>query len=214
MALHDNLLLVEGREDLRIVPHVIERAGIPWGPKGAEVVRVHPVEGYENLASQFRAQLKGAGLRRVGVLVDANSNPAARWQSLVDTMRVECELPESPPVGGFVVPRTLSGKRLGVWMLPDNTTRGMMETFLLALRPSVNPPLHEHVEQATDAARHHHGARYREVHRDKALIHTWLAWQDPPGMQLHDAVKAALLDSTLPYAEPFVAWFKALYEIG
>ena len=57
------------------------------------------------------------------------------------------------------------------------------------------------------------GAPFLPNHRDKALIHTWLAWQDEPGRQLHDAVKHAMLDPTLPYAAPFLAWFKELYEL-
>jgi hypothetical protein len=213
MGLRDNLLIVEGKDDLRVVPELVERAGVPWGPSKAEIVRIHEIDGYANLAVQFRAQLKNAGLLRVGIIVDANSDPAARWQSISATLSPECALPAAPPPAGFVAPRTASNKRLGVWMMPDNATRGMMETFLLALRPASNSPLLAHVAAAVDTARQSHGAPFSAVHRDKAIIHTWLAWQDPPGRQMHDAVKQAMLDATLPYAEPFIAWFKQLYEL-
>lgn len=96
--------------------------------------------------------------------------------------------------------------------MPDNATRGMMETFLLALRVDEQAALRKHAESAVDLASAH-GAAFTPLQRDKALIHTWLAWCDPPGRQLHDAVKQAMLDPTRPYAEPFLAWFKALYEI-
>jgi hypothetical protein len=213
MGLRDNLLLVEGKDDMRVVPEVVERAGVPWGPRGSEIVRIHEIDGFPNLAVQFTSQLKNAGLLRVGIIVDANADPAARWRSLSSTLSPECALPEAPPRAGFVAPRTRTNKRLGVWMMPDNAARGMMETFLLALRPAANAPLLAHVEQATDAARRSHGAPFPEAHRDKALIHTWLAWQEPPGRQMHDAVKQVMLDATLPYAGPFVAWFKELYEL-
>jgi hypothetical protein len=213
MGLRDNLLLVEGKDDLRTVPELVEKGGVLWGPPKAEIVRIHETDGYENMAAQFGSQLKNAGLLRIGVLVDANTDPAARWRSLCAMVATECLLPPAPPAGGVVVPRTASGKRLGVWMMPDNASRGMMETFLLALRSADNAPLLAHAETTVDAAWQSHNAPFLEVHRDKALIHTWLAWQNPPGRQLHDAVKQKMLDPALPYAAPFIAWFKSLYEI-
>lgn len=212
MGRRDNLLIVEGKDDLRVVPELVEHAGVSWGPRGDEIVRIHEIDGYANLAAQLRAQLKNAGMVRVGIIVDANSDPAARWQSLSATLAPECALPAAAPPTGFIAPQTSSKKRLGVWMMPDNAARGMMETFLLALRPAANAPLLAHVEGAADTARLH-GAPFSAAHRDKALIHTWLAWQEPPGRQLHDAVKQAMLDASLPYAGPFVAWFKQLYEL-
>lgn len=213
MGLRDNLLLVEGKDDLRTIPELVEKAGVPWGGRGAEIVRIHETDGYEKMAAQFSSQLKNAGLLRIGVLVDANTDPVARWQSLCAMVAAEHTLPPAPPAGGVVVPRTASGKRLGVWMMPDNASRGMMETFLLALRPAENAPLLAHADSAVDVARRSHGAPFSEYHRDKAIIHTWLAWQDPPGRQLHDAVKQKMLDPALPYAASFLAWFKSLYEL-
>lgn len=212
MGRRDNLLLVEGKDDQRVVPELVERGGVPWGPRGDEIVRIHEIDGYPNLAGQFPSQLKNAGLLRVGVLVDANADPMARWRSLAATVAPECALPSTPPAAGYIAPQTRSGKRLGIWMMPDNASRGMMETFLLALRVDDNVALREHAEGAVDTARSL-GATYASLHRDKALIHTWLAWRDPPGRQLHDAVKQAMLDPSLPYAAPFIAWFKDLYEI-
>ena len=214
MRSRDNLLIVEGKDDLRIVPELVERAGVSWGPRGAEVVRIYEIDGYTNLAAQFRSQLKNAGLLRLGIIVDADLDPMGRWRSIRDTLASEAVLPTAPPSLGFITNDTVSKKRLGVWMMPDNATRGMMETFLLALRPESNPGLLAHVESSVDFAQSDHAATFLSAHRDKALIHTWLAWQDPPGRQMHDAVKQAMFDATLPYAAPFIAWFKDLYELS
>jgi len=46
--------------------------------------------------------------------------------------------------------------------------------------------------------------------RDNLLL---VEGKDDPGRQLHDAIKQAMLDASHPYAAPFVAWFKALYEL-
>ena len=58
MSLRDNLLLVEGKDDQRIVPELVESAGIPWGPLGDEIVRIHETDGYEKLAANSNLSSK------------------------------------------------------------------------------------------------------------------------------------------------------------
>jgi hypothetical protein len=57
------------------------------------------------------------------------------------------------------------------------------------------------------------GAPYTDPHRDKANIHTYLAWRDPPGMQLHVSVLAQALDARRPLADRFAKWFIGLYQL-
>ncbi|EQD64650.1 hypothetical protein B1A_08755 [mine drainage metagenome] len=42
------------------------------------------------------------------------------------------ELPDSLPKAGLILDNQQE-KRLGVWIMPDNNSRGMMETFLSTL---------------------------------------------------------------------------------
>lgn len=104
------------------------------------------------------------------------------------------------------------GRRFGAWLMPDNQAVGMMETFLKHLRPGLNGDLHEHTRNAMRTARGL-GAPWKELHADKAEIHTWLAWQDPPGQQLHGALMRSMLDATSENARPFIAWFRNLYGL-
>ena len=57
------------------------------------------------------------------------------------------------------------------------------------------------------------GAPFKTTHRSKAEIHTWLAWQDEPGKQLHEAVHHRVLDPNMPESQQFVRWFRELFEI-
>ncbi len=211
MGRADNLLLVEGDTDKRVVPELIEKLGVPWGSPGQEIVKIQSLGGYGELAAQFSTQLKGAGLKRLGILVDADEDPQARWRSLSAIINDHCPLPPAPQPGGFVG-TTTQGIRLGLWMMPDNSQKGMLETFLLAFQPQTSGPLWAHTQAAADTALAL-GATFLTNHRDKALIHTWLAWQNTPGRQLHQALKENLLDPRCPYAQPFLAWFKALYQL-
>ena len=89
-----------------------------------------------------------------------------------------------------------------------------METFLSFLVP--NEPeataLWQHAEAAFAEAKRRN-CPCRSTHDAKAKIHTWLAWQDPPGERLGLAVARKTLDPDAPYAAPFVAWFKRLYDL-
>ena len=54
---------------------------------------------------------------------------------------------------------------------------------------------------------------YTSVHRPKALIHTWLAWQETPGMPMGQAITARVLSHESPIAIAFVAWLQHLFEL-
>lgn len=47
------------------------------------------------------------------------------------------------------------GLRLGIWIMPDNQSPGMMETFLAYLRPETNGPLLAYVHEAWSTAKTH-----------------------------------------------------------
>ena len=111
-----------------------------------------------------------------------------------------------------VIATNPDGLKLGVWIMPDNESCGMMETFLKFLVPKSDDPILSFATKARDEAKSL-GAPFKPAHADKAVIHTWLAWQDPPGRQLHDAIVQKILDPKSPHAAPFVAWFRSLYGV-
>jgi hypothetical protein len=111
-----------------------------------------------------------------------------------------------------VIEKNEQGKRLGIWIMPDNVERGMMETFMTFLVPEQQQDVWQLAQSSSHQARGL-GAQFREVHRDKATIFTWLAWQDPPGQSLGTALVQRALDPHAPYAGRFVAWFRQLYGL-
>ncbi|MBP0029629.1 DUF3226 domain-containing protein [Roseofilum sp. Guam] len=120
-------------------------------------------------------------------------------------------IPEQLPTSGLIHV-TPDGIQFGVWIMPDNQTQGMLETFLKYLVRDESQRLWEYAKEVAQEAKQK-GATFKSSHGDKANIYTWLAWQDPPGRQLHDAVKQKILDPNHPKAQDFVKWFKTLYEL-
>lgn len=206
------VLLVEGKDELRVLPELLELAGIPW-PRGAEPVRIEEQDGISNILAPgfIETTLKASGVRAVGVVVDANGDPLSRWEQIRERLAASYPaLPSDLSPDGIV--HVMAEKpRIGVWMMPDNVRAGMLETLLLALRVG-DPALRGHARDATQQARML-GAPFRDTHREKAELHAWLAWQDPPGRQLHDAVRARALLPMPPITDAFVAWFRQLFEL-
>lgn len=212
-----NKLLVEGDEDKRVIPELVETAtGLPWGARPQPtLVDIKAADGIERMLAHdyIETELKTAGLHALGLILDADDKPAARWQALRARCLSFCpDFPAEPPPAGLVT-RLSSQIRFGAWIMPDNQQHGMLETFLAALRPAdTQPALWQHVISAVDGSRQH-GALWLAAHRDKALCHSFLALQDPPGRQLHQALKERVLDAKSPAAQPFIAWFCRLYEL-
>ena len=210
-----NRLLVEGDEDQRVIPQLMEANGIRWGETPAEwVVEIKECNGFESMVKQglIETELKASGLRVLGIIADANEQAEQRWESLRNRCLASYpDLPDELPTTGLDAVNE-TGLKLGVWLMPDNRSHGMMETFLTYLVPDASNPVLKHAEAACAEARSL-GATYKDVHSDKAKIHTWLAWQDPPGRQLHNAVQERILDARSPHSAAFVKWFRSLFQV-
>lgn len=204
-------LLVEGKDDLHCVVELM-RPHIGW-PKNAEPVKIEDCHGRELLNDlTIPLWLKSTDAEILGILVDANGNCQARWQRIRQLCAPHAEsLPQKIPPDGLVV-STKRGTRLGVWIMPDNEQPGMLETFLQLLVPEEQQPLWKYAEEATVQSKER-GATYNNVHIDKAKIHTWLAWLEPPGKPFGTAFVERLLNSGAPAAIPFVEWFRKLFQL-
>jgi 5S rRNA maturation endonuclease (ribonuclease M5) len=200
-------LLVEGEDDLRALAWLLEQAGIPWNPPP---VSIRPYDGIEDLLkpSTIEVQFKESGTQAVGVLVDADRAPE-RIRRLLEKRFPG--LPETLPPEGLV--HVEAGEpRVGVWIMPDNVAPGMLESMLLRIRHGASDDLKSHVRSSMQQACSL-GAPLRPAHHDKGELHTWLAWQEPPGLQIHMAVKAKLLRPGDEVVAPFVQWFRRLFEL-
>lgn len=212
MSTKTRLLLVEGDDDKRVIPELIEKNGVVWTQDDPLIPHVHSCGGYPKLLNQIKPRLKESSLSQLGVIIDADDNPLGRWESIRNRCQASIpNLPNELPEDGLICEVTKDLK-FGVWLMPDNFQRGMLETFLAYMIPDDSEPLWQFAQLSVQEAIKR-GAKLTEVQYEKANIYTWLAWQDPPGRQLHQAVKETVLDPTHPRAQKFVTWFRALYEL-
>ncbi len=212
--IHSKKLLVEGKQDVRVIPELIEANGVPWGTRKSPVVYIHDYDGYQNLVDPdvISTELQASGLSMLGIMIDADENPSKRWQSIRNAcLKSIPDIPENLPEEGLIH-ITSNGIKFGIWIMPDNKMRGMLETFLTYMIPTGNQELWQFAQEVAQEAKNK-GAVFTEPHIDKANIYTWLAWQNPPGRQLHQAIMERILNPKDRNAQKFVTWFKDLYDL-
>jgi hypothetical protein len=201
------ILLVEGNDDEHVMKHICGNRGIP------QLDEVKPLCGAERLLEDLPVRLKLSSADDiVGVVIDADTDLAARWQAIRDRLSQSGykNVPVDPDPNGTILepPAELPRPRVGVWIMPNNKTTGILEDFLNFLVPQPDA-LFNHVNASVDAIS---DQRFTQNDKPKAVIHTWLAWQSEPGLPYGTAITARFLDPNLPEADVLVSWLRRLFE--
>jgi hypothetical protein len=201
---------VEGRDDLHSTTNLLERHGYNWN-NNALAPFVYDSGGIDPLFEALPLALKSCV--RVGVVIDADLNLTRRWAQAEAILKANgIAPPPSPSQQGLVM--SVAGparlERLGLWIMPNNQSAGVLEDFLQRLVPA-GDKCWQHADASTKEARVL-GAPLKENDHAKGAIYTWLAWQDPPGQPFGTALNARILGHDSPEALEFVAWFKRLFE--
>ena len=158
-------------------------------------------QGIETLLASLTDKLKDENLCTLGIVVDADENVAARWQAVTNRLRKigYDKIPAIPVTEGWVDQQSELPK-VGVWLMPNNQIPGMLEDFVACLIPE-GDILKEKAEAILREIEEENLNGYSLVHRPKALIHTWLAWQESPGMPMGQAITARVLSYNSSIAE-------------
>ncbi len=209
-----NLLLVEGKDEQFTLPFFMDEYTV-WGDDKKDwVVEIKELDGIEKLLKPglIEAESKTPGLKAFGVILDANDSFDSRWSRVRERCRKRAaDFPNDLTSGG-VIHVNADGLRIGVWIMPDNRSRGMLETFLSLLLIPERVPLWDYARESCDCASGIVGC-YTPAHRDKAHIHTYLALVEPPGLSLPHSILKRAFDARLPLAERFARWFMDLYQL-
>jgi hypothetical protein len=201
-------LLVEGKDDLHTVIHLLRRHDLDYDNPPPGLPYIHATDGYSPLLDALSVAAKS--YKRLGVVIDADLDPKSRWNEVRHRLKtVGIELPEASSAGGSVSAGFASGWRVGVWLMPDNSQAGTLETFLIRLVPPGDACWPHAGASAKEAKRL--GAPYPDKHFPKAHIHTWLSWQEEPGQPFGTAITSASFRTDTADAIAFVGWFKRLF---
>lgn len=209
---YKRLLLVEGYNDQYVLRGLLRQNAIPCAiPRrdkeadafDTDVIVIDQAGSVERLFERLEVTLDDGDLMQLGVVVDADTNVAARWEALcgIFTRFGGVDLPKTPTPAGtlIVLQQPYRVLPVGVWIMPDNQVPGILENFVSFLIPDAELPLWQKAQECVDSIlpeqRH-----FSEVDVPKAQVHTWLAWQKEPGQPLGIAMTARYLDANAPNA--------------
>ena len=205
---HPRVLLVEGPDDKHVVIHLRERSGL------AQNFEIVEKEGINTLLDSIEVEVDIPGRTVLGIVLDADDNPSARWQALTDRLdRLRQEdhfdlpkLPDQPEPSGTILEGRL---RIGIWLMPDNRSTGELEDFVGSMIPSGDPvwPLSEaYIEGIPPADR-----KFAPGKIQRAKVHAWLATREEP-RRMGLAIKASDLVTDAANTAAFVNWLRTLFQ--
>ena len=146
------------------------------------------------------------------MILDADTTAGGvekRWSDITSKLvRHHYDLPFAPSESGTVLPAIPHKPRIGVWLMPNNRDVGSLEDFLLTM---VDEPSKTAAANCLESARQAGIAGFKEAHRSKALVHTYLAWQNPPGLPLGLSISSHALKSDSNLCHAFVGWLNNLF---
>ena len=122
------ILLVEGQNDRHVVGHICARLQL------ALSFSIVDKDGIDNLQSSIFTEINDSDRQTVGILVDANDDFTARWDAVANRLSQEgIDPPASPDSAGTIIE---SKPRVGIWLMPDNTSPGELEDFVVQMIPA------------------------------------------------------------------------------
>jgi hypothetical protein len=198
------VLLVEGKDDCHVILALAQHYQL------LENFGIFECEGDEKVLKRLNALIPKSDPGRpqaIGVVLDATEGRWGQFSAKIAHHRYE--IPALPDPDGTIIEGDDTKPRIGVWIMPDNSNEGMLEDFLLLGVPADGV---EAAAEAVDLAKGKQVTTFKDVHYSKAVIHTYLAWQDEPGRPLGLSVTSKMLSPETPEAKRFAAWLRKLFS--
>ena len=197
----DRVLLVEGQDDEHVVRHLSDRH------EEMPEFCVLDKEGINNLLQDIGLEILVSGRKAVGILVDANDDLNARWSAVSGRLREEgIEMSGSPKAGGTIQE---GSPRVGIWLMPYNTSSGELEDFVSKMIPDDDPvwPVSQsYIDGIPVAHRKFIGKKIQ-----RAKVHAWLATREDP-RPMGAAVGAGDLQVDGQLSTTFADWLPKLFN--
>ena len=201
----NKVLLVEGDTDCHVVMALCQAHNVP------EIFGIYQCGSDDGVLKRLNGLITRPDPPQViGVMLDAD-NPSldGRWKAISKKLQnYSYELPSTPDANGTIVKSNDEEPKLGFWLMPNNQVSGMLEDFCAEL---ADPNSLAFARECVTQAQSRNLTTFKEVHRSKAEIHTYLAWHDEPDNPLGRAITKQALRPNTDLAIKFTNWLTRLF---
>jgi len=206
------ILMVEGIDDQKVIEKLLTRRKLNFADFG-----IHNCEGIDKLLNLLPTIIHAGSYEVIGIIVDADEDVKDRWESIRNILLkagYETISADSQTKGIILKDENEELPEIGVWIMPDNRFKGAIEdfiSFLIRDDDEIYPVAKTKVEKLISQRIN----RFSIRQKSKAIIHTWLAWQERPGKQLGSAITYKVAQSYLlddSKTNTFINWLKRLFK--
>ena len=210
-------LYVEGQNDCRVICALVNELGTDLNEKHGPVI-VEPKGSCLELLNTVNVTFKSAQSfgNPVGYVFDWDRPEDNRRFQLQERFKaLGCELTDSDFTEGGII-KEVDGITVGVWLMPNAAAlAGKLENFLREMIPASDPIFPKSKAYVDDVESSvSPDSRFRDIDREKADLHSWLAVQRNPGESYALAITSQLFSVDSPGARSFYSWFCRLYGLG
>lgn len=226
------ILLVEGESDQKFFATLLKSIALPVSvqPETPKSVSDNIFRnGINPLLTRFEKEvgrlLLGSSVQQLAIVIDADQQADGhgfnnRRKQITDVLEKACVTLSlqsfnitSPPIDAnqgelFTHP---SGAQVGLWIMPDHRSEGMLEDFLIH---TIQEPTQQQLLQIAQKAVADLGTQrlFKPTHEMKANLSTWLAWQDPPGLSTAYAYHKALFNQQHSNIQALTHWLQQVFQ--
>ena len=198
------VLLVEGPSDKHVVIHLRDKY------ESVPSFDILDKEGIDRLIPSIYSEVNAPDRTALGILADANDNLSNRWDSIAYQLsRAGIHAPPGPERDGTIIEGRI---RVGIWLMPDNQSRGELEDFVVRLIPGSPDP-----DPIWPKARTYIGSipeehrKFKSSKELRAQLYAWLATRKEP-RQMGLAIRTGDLDANQETAKAFVEWLRGTFR--
>lgn len=216
----ESLLLVEGRNDKNAIFQLVR---LRYGADPA--FEISDCGGDDGVLRKLSGRLAdGNSPQKVlGLILDTDIEGSTevdaiqrRWTQLKNKITAGYDLPDDFPETGLIVDplpgRKAKGSlpRIGVWLMPNNKAFGMFEDMLME---SLGAKEKNYTTNVVKQAKTDEIATFHDSHLSKAVIRTYIAWQEPPDVQyLGLAIQEGHFQNIEAACAQFLDWLGRLFD--
>lgn len=223
-AATDSVLLVEGQSDKHLIwqlcnQHASQFCTARDGdkftvtlPSESKSFQLVEKGNRSDLIKSIRLEVRVPDRRVIGILADADDDAQRCWTQVAKEFeKTDIDLPTYPRSGGTIVETTILSRvlRVGIWIMPDNKSRGELEDFVFLMVPDrdrVWPLSREYIRAIPPSDR-----KYAKEKVRKAKLYAWLAARKEPG-RMGAAVGAGDLQTDGTLCQEFLSWLAELFR--
>lgn len=200
----DKVLLVEGDSDCHVVMALCQAHAIP------ESFGIYQCGSDVEVLKRLNALIPRPDPPQViGIMLDADNSVEGRWTGIQKKLsHYDYHFPTVPNADGTIVESSTYASKLGFWLMPNNQVAGMLEDFCAEL---ADPGALAFAQRCVEQAQENHWSTFKASHSSKAIIYTYLAWQDEPGSPLGRAITKQSLRPHSAIAITFTNWLRCLF---